>query len=330
VGGWVTTLHLPSDVRVSVSQQQLIEVEQVEQGEPELAGRVAAGVAGTKVFRDYDQHQTFLLPPSLLDWLPEDHLARVIDTLVEQELDLSPILAAYAEERGFPPYDPRMMLKLLLYGYATGVCSSRRLETACHTDVAFRFLAGNQAPDHRSFSRFRRRHLEAFEALFVQVLQIAHRAGLVKLGRVALDGSKVRANASRHKAMSYARMGPRERQLAEEVEALRATAASLIADAEAIDAAEDEQFGDARGDELPAELADRQRRLATLRQAKQELEAEAAAAAAERERAKAVRKARRQATRDAEREGRPSEEAERAGDHAEAAVADDPGVVGFL
>ena len=309
-----------------MSQQQLIEVEQARQGEVEPAERVSAGVAGTKVFRDYDQHQTFLLPPSLLDWLPEDHLARVIDVLVEQELDLSPILASYAEERGYPPYDPRLMLKLLLYGYATGVCSSRRLETACHTDVAFRFLAGNQTPDHRSFSRFRRRHLAAFEALFVQVLQIASRAGLVKLGRVALDGSKVRANASRHKAMSYGRMGPRERQLAEEIDRLRATAAGLLEQAEAIDAAEDEQFGDARGDELPAELADKQRRLATLRKAKQELEAEAAEAAAERERAKAARKARRKAEREAAKQGASEEETERVGDQAEAAVADDPQV----
>ena len=189
-----------------------------------------------------------------------------------------------------------------------------------------RFLAANQTPDHRSIAKFRKRHLAAFEDLFVQVLQLASRVGLVSLGRVALDGSKVRANASRHKAMSYARMGPRERQLADEVEQLRAKAAGLIADAEATDAAEDEQFGDARGDELPAELADKETRLATLRAAKQALEDEAAEAAAENERGKAARKARRQAIRKAETHGADPDQIQALGDAAEAAVADDPEV----
>ena len=309
---------------MAVSQDRLVEVEPVEQ--PGRAARVSAGVAGTKVFRAYDQEQTFLLPPSLTDWLPEQHLARMIDALVEDTLDLSPILASYVDERGFPPYDPRLMLKVLLYGYATGVTSSRKIARGCETDVAVRFLAANQAPDHRSINKFRKRHLAAFNDLFVQVLQVAARAGLVSLGRVALDGSKVRANASRHKAMSYARMGPRERQLAEEVEGLRAQAAALIAEAEAVDAAEDEQFGDARGDELPAELANKETRLATLRAAKQALEDEAAEAAAENERGKAARKARKQARREAEADGAAPDEAEAAGDAAEAAAAADPNV----
>ena len=185
-------------------------------------------------------------------------------------------------------------------------------------------MAANQTPDHRSIAKFRKRHLAAFDELFVQVLQIAARAGMIRLGQVALDGSKVRANASRRKAMSYARMGPREKQLADEVEALRATAAELIAEAEATDAAEDEAFGDARGDELPAELASKETRLATLRAAKQALEDEAAEAAAENERGKAERKARRQATRKAETDGADPDEIAAAGDAAEAATADDP------
>ena len=318
-----TTCMSSREFRVSVSQEVLLEVDPVQRPARE---RVAAGSAGTKVFREYDQHQTFLLPPSLMDWLPEEHLARVIDALVEDTLDLTPILSSYVEERGYPPHDPRMMLKLLLYGYATGVCSSRKLERACHQDVAFRFLAGNQTPDYRSIARFRKRHLAVFEELVVQVLAIAKRAGLVKLGRVALDGSKVRANASRRKAMSYERMGPRERQLADELAELRAQAAALVAEAEAVDAAEDDKFGQSRGDELPDELARKESRLATLRQAKQALEAEAAEAAAQQHKAKQVRKARRAAARKAEREGASPDQAQAAADAAQAAVANDPNV----
>ena len=220
------------EVAVSGSQDRLVEVDAVG-GQP---GPVSsAGLTGEKTFRAYDQDQVFLLPPSLNDWLPDDHLARMIDALVEDTLDLSAIWASYVGSRGFPPYDPRLMLKVLLYGYATSVTSSRKIARACERDVAMRFLAENQTPDHRSIAKFRKRHLAAFDDLFVQVLQVAARAGLVSLGRVALDGSKVRANASRHKAMSYARMGPREKQLAEEVAGLRAQAAELIAEAEAVD-----------------------------------------------------------------------------------------------
>lgn len=142
----------------------------------------AAGVggsAGTKTFRAYDQDQVFLLPPSLNDWLPEGHLGRMIDALIEDTLDLTPILASYVEERRFPPYDPRLMLKVLIYGYATGTTSSRKLARACEQDVAMRFLAANQAPDHRSIAEFRKRHIDTFEDLFVQVLQTRSPLGRV-------------------------------------------------------------------------------------------------------------------------------------------------------
>jgi transposase len=246
---------------------------------PEPAGvRVPAGAA--KTFRRYDPHQCLLLPPSLDDWLPEDHEARFISEVVDELLDLSEVYAAYVESAGAPPYDPRMMLKLLLYAYATGVTSSREMERRCHLDVAFRWLSANEAPDYRSISRFRRRHLAALPSLFVQVLFLCAEAGLVRLGRVALDGTKLRASASRHKAMSYDRIGPR-------IEALEAEVDALLAEAEAADQAEDEVFGaDRRGDELPGELARRESRLAKLRAAKAAIEAEAAeraaAAAAER------------------------------------------------
>ena len=223
-----------------------------------------------KTFRAYDPDQAFLMPPSIADWVSEDHLARFVSELVDEVLDLEPFLVSYTEARGFPPYDPRLMLKILLYGYTTGVRSSRGIERRCGDDVAFRFLAANQAPDFRSVSRFRRRHLEALEALFVEVLELCQAAGMVKLGRVALDGSKVRANASRRKAMSYGRMRDRETDLQAEVEA-------MMADAESTDVAEDERFGpDGRDDDLEGEMARRTSRLARIRRAKADLEAETA------------------------------------------------------
>ena len=222
-----------------------------------------------KTFRAYDPHQIFLLPPSIDDWLPEDHLARFVSELVDEVLDLEPFLAVFTEARGYPPYDPRLMLKLVLYGYTTGVRSSRGIEKRCHDDVAFRFLAANQAPDFRSVARFRRRHLDALAGLFVEVLALCQRAGMVKLGRVALDGSKVRANASRRKAMSYKRMTEREAKLQAEVD-------DLLADAEATDTSEDDQFGpDGRDDDLAGEMARRESRLAKIRRAKSDLEADA-------------------------------------------------------
>lgn len=256
---------------------------EIEPGEAR-ATRSAAPAAAAKTFRGYDQSQSFLLPPSLDDWLDEDDEARFISEVVEDILDLSPVYASYASASGAPPYDPRMMLKLLLFAYATGVTSSRELERRCKRDIAFRWLSGNQAPDYRSLARFRRRHLDALPGLFLQVLRVCAQAGLVRLGRVALDGTKLAANASRHKAMSYERIVPKIEQLQAEVDA-------LLAEAEAVDAAEDQQFGeDRRGDEIAPELARREGRLAKLRAAKDAIEAETAekAAAAARKKAEAA------------------------------------------
>ena len=216
---------------------------EVEMGEAERSKAAPAGEA--KTFRHYDQAQQFLVPPSLEDWLPAGHTARFISETVEEALDLSSIYASYENATGAPPFDPRMMTKLLLYGYSVGVTSSREIERRCHVDVAFRYLCANVVPDYRSIARFRRRHLGALEDLFTQVLMLCHKAGLVSLGRVALDGTKVKAAASRHKAMSYERMGKSAAELRKEVEA-------MLAEAEATDLAEDEAFGeDRRGDELP-------------------------------------------------------------------------------
>ncbi len=170
----------------------------------------------SKTFRHYDPTQSFLLPPSLDDWLPEDHTARFIAEVVDNLLDLSTIYDSYVESMGAPPYDPSMMLKLLLFAYSTGVTSSREMERRCYVDVAFRWLSANTSPDYRSISRFRRRHLVAVDDLFTQVLTLCAEAGLVKLGRVALDGTKLRASASRHNAMSYDRLGPKIEQLGAE------------------------------------------------------------------------------------------------------------------
>ena len=220
-----------------------------------------------KTFRPYDQDSLLLMPPSLHDWVDPDGLPAFLSDLVD-ELDLAPFLAAHDEPRGMPPYHPRLMLKVLLYGYATGVTSSRKLEERLATDVGFMFLAGQARPDHKTIAEFRRRHLAAFEGLFLTALQLCQAAGLAKLGRVAIDGTKLKANASRHKAMSYGRMAEREAALAAEVVA-------ILAEAEAVDAAEDARYGDARGDELPPELRRRETRLARIREAKAALEAEA-------------------------------------------------------
>jgi transposase len=235
-----------------------------------------------KTFRRFDPGQQFLLPPSLDEWLPAEHLARFIAELVDEHLDLSRVLAAFTEGRGAPPYEPRLMLRVLLYGYATGVRSSRKLEAACTDVVAFRWLAAGQGPDYRSIARFRRRHLSALGQVFHQALALCQAAGMVRLGRVALDGTKLRANASRRKAMSYARMSEKEKILAQEV-------SDLLAEAEAIDRAEDARFGkNRRGDELPDELRRREDRLAKIGEAKAALEQQAAQAAAERARARSA------------------------------------------
>jgi len=229
-----------------------------------------------KTFRAYSLEQRLLLPPDIREWLPEGDLALFISDVVD-ELDLAAIFRTYkqGDRRGQPPYHPAMMVKLLLYGYCTGLRSSRKLEQATYRDVAVRVLAADQHPDHDSIAEFRQRHLEALASLFVQVLQLCQTAGLVKLGHVALDGTKVKANASKHKAMSYARMGETEQRLEQEVRA-------LLDAAQQVDAAEDAQYGRGRrGDELPAELARRESRLATIRAAKAALEQAAKVRAAE-------------------------------------------------
>ena len=221
----------------------------------------------SKTYLSYDPDQQLLLPAALQEWLPPDHLAYFISDVVDQ-LDLSAITARYEEERrGGPPYHPRMMVKVLLYGYCTGVASSRRIAQRPHEDIAFRVLAANNTPDFRTISYFRKDHLEALADLFLQVLELCKQAGLVKLGHVALDGTKVRANASKHKAMSYGRMKEKEGQLSAEV-------AELLRRAGEVDDDEDRRYGkDKRGDELPEELAFRGSRLREIREAKAALEA---------------------------------------------------------
>jgi len=228
-----------------------------------------------KSFRPWNPEQMLLLPPSPVDWLPANHLVFFLLDLAA-ELDLEAIHAVYRQKdpRGEKAYEPRMMVVLLLYAYCVGLPSSRKIEKACWEDAAFRVLTGNQQPDHSRISDFRRRHLNALAGLFVQVLKVCQKAGLVSLGQVALDGTKIRANASKHKAMSHERMLKSERQLEAEMRA-------LLRKAELIDAQEDGQYGKGRrGDELPEELQRRSSRLEWIRKAKAELEAEAAAAKA--------------------------------------------------
>ena len=225
-----------------------------------------------KTFRSWNPEQTLLLPPSPVEWLPANHLVFFLLDLAA-ELDLSAIYAVYEarDPRGVKAYEPRMMVLLLLYAYCVGIPSSRRIERACWEDAAFRVLTGNQQPDHSRISDFRLVHLDALAGLFVQVLRLCQKAGLVSLGNVALDGTKVKANASKHKAMSHERMLKTEAQLEAEI-------AALLRKAELIDAQEDTRYGKGkRGDELPKELQLRQDRLDALRKAKAELEAEAAA-----------------------------------------------------
>jgi len=246
-------------------------------------GEVVEGrrpAAEEKTFRRYDPDQLLLMAPDLREWVPEGDLAHFVSDLVESgTLDLSAIYGAYEEERGYPPYDPRLMVKLLLYGYATGVVSSRKLEQATYRDVAVRMLCADQHPDYRSIARFRKRHLRALGELFVQTLRLCEQAGLVGLGSLALDGTKLRASASRHKAMSYERMVKAEAQLEAEIAVIRANVRALLEEAEATDAAEDERYGpDRRGDELPDDLRRREQRLRRIREAKEALEAEARAA----------------------------------------------------
>src|SRR5262245_11270403 len=219
-----------------------------------------------KSYRPYLPDQEFLLPPSLRDWLPENHLVYFVSEVVDN-LDLSAMEAVYGDEqRGQPPYDPRMMTKLLIYGYCIGLFSSGRTQQRLTEDIAFRVLAAGNAPNFRTISDFRKIHLATLEGLFEQVLKIALEAGAMRLGRVALDGTKVKANASKHKAMSYDRMQEKERQI-------RAEVRKLLAQAEVADAEEGAVYGaDQRGDEWPEELQRRETRLQKIRQAKRALE----------------------------------------------------------
>ena len=222
-----------------------------------------------KTYRPYVPEQALLLPPSLREWLPEDHLAYFVSDLIDQ-LDLSAITTVYEdEERGYPPYHPVMLTKVLVYAYCVGVFSSRRIQRRLAEDVGFRVLAAGNEPDFRTIADFRKKHLATLKGFFEQVLRLARELGAPRVGRVALDGSKVKANASKHKAMSYGRMREKQQQLREEVQ-------QLLAQAEAADAAEDAEYGaDRRGDELPAELQRRESRLKRIREAKRVLEARA-------------------------------------------------------
>jgi transposase len=208
----------------------------------------------SKTFRPYEPDKMFLMPISMRDWLPTDHLAYFISDVVD-EMDLSAILKRYKyEDRGYPLYHPVMMVKILLYAYCIGVPSSRKIAKRLEEDVSFRVLAANNTPDFRTISDFRKDHLRALAGLFLKVLKLCQKAGLVKLGHVSLDGTKMKANASKHKAMSYKRMKEEE----------------------AIDEAEDREYGeDKRGDELPEELAFREKRLKKIREAREALEIEA-------------------------------------------------------
>ncbi len=230
----------------------------------------------SKDFRVWKIDEAQLLPPSVQDYVPKDHVSRLIVSLVRESLNLSEITGRYTSGLGQPPFDPRMMTALLLHGYASGLYSSRRIAKAARERADFMMIVAGDPPDFRTISEFRKRHLKALAGLFVQVLKLAEKAGLVKLGHVALDGTKIKANASKHKAMSYQRMKKREAELEAEVD-------RWLKAAEAADAEEDKLHGSKRGDEMPGWVADKEKRLAKIREAKAELEAEAKAAAAEEE-----------------------------------------------
>jgi transposase len=236
----------------------------------------------SKTFRPWPVDQAQLLPPSVSDFVPAGHVAHFVRELVREQLDLSAITGAYSELRGYPPFDPVMMTALLLYSYSQGVYSSRRMARACEERLDFLAVTAMNRPDHRTIAKFRRRHLTALGGLFVQVLRLCQQAGMADLGHVALDGTKIKANASKHKAMSYERMLKSEAQLTAEVEAWLASAAQA-------DDAEDAALGEARGDEMPDWVADKTRRIAKIQEAKAALEAEAKAQAQAKAKAAAAR-----------------------------------------
>jgi transposase len=225
----------------------------------------------SKTYRGWEPRQSLLFPPSPMDWVPEGHLARFILDIVEQ-LELTEIFDYYERERrGYPPHHPQMMVALLLYAYSVGVPSSRKIEKRTYEDVAFRVITGNTQPDHTCISEFRRIHLPALAGLFLQVLKLCEKAGLVKLGHVAIDGTKIKANASKHKAMSYEHMKKKDDELKAKID-------ELLRQAEEADTDEDARYGkNRRGDELPTELQRAESRRARIRELKAELEAEAKA-----------------------------------------------------
>src|SRR6266446_10820269 len=243
----------------------------------------------SKTFRPWRLDETQLLPASVQDFVGKDHLARLVVGLVREELALAEISGSYSSEKGQPPYHPVMMTALLLYSYCSGIYASRRIAKACRERTDFLMIVALDPPDFRTVSEFRRRHLAALSGLFIQVVRLCETAGLVKLGHVALDGTKIQANASKHKAMSYERMTRREKELAAEV-------ARWLAAAEAADAAEDRTYGkDKSGDALPSWVADKEKRLAKIREAMAALEAEARQAAEEERRIEAEKEQQRQA-----------------------------------
>jgi transposase len=226
----------------------------------------------SKSFREWNVDQVWLLPPSVNDFVPADHVAHFVRDTVRTGLDLGPIHRSYRSERGQPPFHPTMMVALLLYAYSQGIYASRRIARACEERVDFMAVTGVQKPDFRTIAKFRRRHLPALRMLFVQVLRLCREAGLVELGHVALDGTKIKANASKHKAMSYRRMKEAEPALVKAVE-------DWIGQADKADAEDDQAYGpDRRGDETPDWMATKQSRLAKIQAAKAALEAEAEAA----------------------------------------------------
>src|SRR5467141_2907366 len=243
----------------------------------------------SKTFRPWKIAEPLLLPPTVQDFVAADHLARFVLSLVREAVDLAGITGTYGSERGQPPFDPTSMTALLLYSYCCGIYSSRRIAKACRERVDFMSIVGLDAPDFRTISDFRKRHLKALGQLFKQVLHLCEKAGLVKLGHVALDGTKIKANASKHKAMSYARMEDRAAELETEV-------AKWLSTAEAADADEDNLHGrDKTGEEMPDWVADKKRRAEKIRRAKAELEAEAKAAAEAKLKAAAEAEAKREA-----------------------------------
>jgi transposase len=257
-----------------------------------------------KTFRPWQVDQSLLLPPTVHDFVPADHPAHFVRELVREALDLSAITDSYEEARGYPPYDPSMMTALLLYGYSRGVYSSRRLARACAERLDFMAVTALNRPDFRTIADFRRRHLEALSGLFVQVLHLCRKAGLATLGHVALDGTKIKANASKHKAMSYGRMKKAEADLEAEV-------AGWLKAAAAADTEEDAALGERRGDEMPGWVADKTRRLAKIRAARAALEAEAKAKAEENAAAEQVSQRRRGGRKPTTPPGTPKDKAQR-------------------